>query len=222
MVYHIRGEPFAKKMADATPNYIGVQCPNCDCTLGVFSNPKPTVDAVVHWNGGIVMVYRSVKVIPEGLKRLGYEWTGPEELEGYALPGGFLEFGEDPELAAVREPAEETGLQIKQPELLGVFGNPLRDYGRGNISIAYKMTGEGEGVKIVDTHEPDLKDVVRLTIAEIENLWGRILFDHTHILNAWRVSVNPGLRTMSLDQLVRSYGFLEPRIMDEEYYRPLS
>lgn len=57
---------------------------------------------------------------------------------GIALPGGFVNYGEDPKDAAVREVREETGARIKIKKLLGVYGDPKRDPRAHNVSIVYE------------------------------------------------------------------------------------
>lgn len=55
----------------------------------------------------------------------------------YALPGGFVEYGETTEDAARRELHEETGLKVRQLHLVGVYSDPKRDPRRHTISVAY-------------------------------------------------------------------------------------
>jgi 8-oxo-dGTP diphosphatase len=55
----------------------------------------------------------------------------------YALPGGFVEYGEPTETAARRELAEETGLKVRQIHLVGVYSDPKRDPRGHTISVAY-------------------------------------------------------------------------------------
>ncbi|MDH4233470.1 MAG: NUDIX hydrolase, partial [Nitrospirota bacterium] len=55
-------------------------------------NPVPTVDAIIRYSDGIILIKR----------------TNPPE--GWALPGGFVDCGETLEAAVVREAKEETGL----------------------------------------------------------------------------------------------------------------
>jgi 8-oxo-dGTP diphosphatase len=57
----------------------------------------------------------------------------------YALPGGFVELGETTEHAALRELKEETGIEGRDPELIGVYSDPNRDPRHHCISAAYLL-----------------------------------------------------------------------------------
>lgn len=79
--------------------------PHCSrCSRFYYSNPAPAACCFVAWDDKLLFVQRSVE------PRLGY-WT---------MPGGFVEVGESPEEAALRELHEETGLVGVRPHLLGV------------------------------------------------------------------------------------------------------
>jgi 8-oxo-dGTP diphosphatase len=66
------------------------------------------------------------------IKRLNEPFKGE-----WALPGGFVDHGEDLESAAMRELSEETGLKVQAPKQVGAFGDPDRDPRGHVISIAY-------------------------------------------------------------------------------------
>lgn len=55
----------------------------------------------------------------------------------FALPGGFLEYGETTETGARRELMEETGIKAKSLRLVGVYSDPKRDPRGHTISLAY-------------------------------------------------------------------------------------
>jgi 8-oxo-dGTP diphosphatase len=65
---------------------------------------------------------------------------------GHALPGGFVDIGETVEDAAVREAREETGLDVKLGELLGVYSDPARDPRGHTVAIVFVATASGEPV----------------------------------------------------------------------------
>ncbi len=57
----------------------------------------------------------------------------------YALPGGFVEYGETVEAAVQRELEEETGVRTGITRLVGVYSAPDRDPRRHNVSVAFLM-----------------------------------------------------------------------------------
>ena len=61
----------------------------------------------------------------------------PPFQDRYALPGGFVDYGETAEQAAARELMEETGLAATSLSLVGVYSEPGRDPRRHVVSIAY-------------------------------------------------------------------------------------
>jgi len=63
---------------------------------------------------------------------------------GWALPGGFVDIGEQLERAAVREAREETALQVQLVALLGCYSDPGRDARGHTVSAVYVATASGE------------------------------------------------------------------------------
>src|ERR1700751_1078655 len=89
-------------------------------------NPLPTVDTIIEVSDGqIVLIER--KNFPEG----------------WALPGGFVDYGESAETAAVREAKEETSLDVKLVEQFHAYSDPNRDPRFHTASIVYIATAEG-------------------------------------------------------------------------------
>jgi ADP-ribose pyrophosphatase YjhB (NUDIX family) len=67
----------------------------------------------------------------------------------YALPGGYVDYGETTEHAAARELAEETSLAAVTMSLIGVFSDPHRDPRGHTVSIAYRVGVANYGVQPV-------------------------------------------------------------------------
>jgi AmmeMemoRadiSam system protein A len=119
-------------------------------------NPYLTVDVIVETPRGIVLVLRA------------------REPRGWALPGGFVEYGEDPASAARREVKEETGLDVELSDLLGVYGAPDRDPRQHNVSIVYvgRASGEPAGGD----------DAARAEVFSLDALPRPLCFDHDEIV----------------------------------------
>ena len=95
-------------------------CDECNGWL----NPALAADAAVKRGNDILLIQRKF----------------PPMQGSWALPGGFVERDEAPEIAAVRELLEETGLKGTNPELLMVMGEPKRDPRKHIISIVYSIS----------------------------------------------------------------------------------
>jgi 8-oxo-dGTP diphosphatase len=61
---------------------------------------------------------------------------------GWALPGGFVDYGERVEHAAIREAKEETGLDVTLTGLVGVYSHPSRDLRQHIISTVFSATAK--------------------------------------------------------------------------------
>ena len=133
------------------------KCPKCGLPGPRFRNPAPTVDIIIEYQDrGLVLIQRSKP-----------PW-------GWALPGGFVEYGETLEAAARREAREETGLEV---ELLGQFhaySEPHRDPRGHTITMVFVARGYGV---------PQAGDDARsLGVFAPEQLPDPLAFDHGQIL----------------------------------------
>jgi 8-oxo-dGTP diphosphatase len=97
-----------------------------------------------------------------------------------ALPGGFVDIGETVEQACIREAYEETNINVKILNLIGVFSDPKRDPRGHNISIAFLC------VPVSENENPRAKDDARsLEIVSLDKLKDlKLAFDHIEIIKA--------------------------------------
>jgi 8-oxo-dGTP diphosphatase len=105
-------------------------------------NPAPTVDVVIEVGADRRIVFIRRKNPPHG----------------WALPGGFVDYGEKVPDAAVREAKEETGLDVRLVALLGVYSDPARDPRKHTLSVVYVGRADGEPAGADDAAEARLFD----------------------------------------------------------------
>ena len=94
----------------------------------------------------------------------------------WALPGGFVEYGESVENAAVREAKEETSIDVELKDLVNVYSKPDRDPRGHTITIAFTAKGDFANKKADD----DASDINIFSPDELDEL--NIAFDHEEII----------------------------------------
>jgi purine-nucleoside phosphorylase len=123
-----------------------------------YKNPVPTVDIIIELpNGKIVLIRRQNPPF------------------GWALPGGFVDYGESLEEAAIREAEEETNLKVRLIRQMHTYSRPDRDPRRHTITTVYIARSEGSP-KAAD-------DAVEIGLFDQSNLPSPLAFDHGQILN---------------------------------------
>jgi ADP-ribose pyrophosphatase YjhB (NUDIX family) len=122
-----------------------------------YRNPVPTVDIIIEvGDGKIVMILRKNEPI------------------GWAIPGGFVDYGESLEDAAVREAKEETSLDVTLLEQMHTYSEPGRDPRQHTISTVYIATGKGI--------PKEADDAAEIGIFTEDTLPSPLMFDHGRIL----------------------------------------
>ena len=101
--------------------------------------------------------------------------ANPPFMGSWALPGGFVEEGEQVIDAAPRELSEETGLRVDQLELLGVYDTPGRDPRGWTVSVVYIARLQSE-TPVVGAD--DASDARWFSVEELPEL----AFDHALII----------------------------------------
>ncbi len=122
-----------------------------------YRNPLVTVDIIIEINKGIVLIER----------------VNPPH--GWALPGGFVDYGESLETAAVREAKEETSLDAVLEEQFHTYSAPDRDPRQHTVSTVFIAKASG-----IPKAEDDAKN---LGIFTEDSLPSPLAFDHGRIVS---------------------------------------
>lgn len=137
-----------------------------------YRNPAPTVDIIIEL---IDIPYRPIVLIER--KNIPLGW---------AIPGGFVDYGESVETAAIREAKEEVSLDVELIEQFYVYSDPKRDKRKHTIAIVFIATAKGEP-KAAD----DAKDLGIFSLWEIPT---NLCFDHDQIMKDYRRYRDYGIR----------------------------
>lgn len=138
--------------------------------MAAITTPLLTVDIIIRYEGGIVLIERK------------------NHPPGWALPGGFVEVGESVEDAAIREAKEETSLNVALTEQFHAYSAPDRDPRFHTASVVFIGVGTG-GLK----GEDDAKEA-RVFLEGA--LPGTIAFDHRKIISDYFEYLRTGKRPL--------------------------
>ena len=105
---------------------------------------------------------------------------------GWALPGGFVDYGESLEKAAVREAKEETSLDVVLTEQFYTYSDPRRDARHHTVSTVFIASAQGE------PRGADDAKVARLF--HEKDLLTPLVFDHGQILRDYFAFKKSGIR----------------------------
>ncbi len=132
-----------------------MQCPHCQKEIQTYRNPVPTVDIIIEIDSKIVLIERKNPPF------------------GWALPGGFVDYGESYEDAAIREAKEETGFEVTSLRQFHTYSKPGRDPRCHTASTVF--TGSATG-------EPLAGDDAAVAKVFSEDNLPPLAFDHAEIL----------------------------------------
>ncbi|MBI5838039.1 MAG: NUDIX hydrolase [Candidatus Eisenbacteria bacterium] len=93
--------------------------------MKTWQRPGVSVDMLIEHQGRLVLVYRR------------------NEPVNWALPGGYVTYGEKIEDSARREAMEETGLELVDLEQFHVYSDPGRDPRQHSITTVFLAQGRG-------------------------------------------------------------------------------
>ena len=94
----------------------------------------------------------------------------------WALPGGFVEYGESVETAAIREAKEETDIDVELIDLVNVYSKPDRDPRGHTVSVVYTSKGNMD----IKKAGSDAKDISIFSHEKLDEI--DIAFDHKEII----------------------------------------
>ena len=101
-------------------------CERCGATVRTWQRPGVSVDMLIEVGGRLVLVYRRNDPV------------------NWALPGGYVAYGESLEDAARREAREETGLGLEGLRQFHAYSDPGRDPRQHSITTVFLSRGRGE------------------------------------------------------------------------------
>ena len=128
-----------------------------------YRNPVPTVDLIILTREKPELEKRGITLIKR--KNPPYGW---------ALPGGFVDYGETVENAAIREAYEETGLKVKLLRQFHVYSSPERDPRLHTVTTVF--IAEAEGIPAGQD------DALEAKIFYYPHIPEDIAFDHADII----------------------------------------
>lgn len=128
--------------------------------MDTYRNPIPTVDIIVEL---IDRPHRPIVLI----ERLNPPY-------GWAIPGGFVDYGETVETAAQREAQEELNIAVELIEQFHVYSDPNRDPRKHTLSVVFLATAKG------DPQAGD--DAKAMGIFHAWEIPENLCFDHDRIL----------------------------------------
>lgn len=102
----------------------------------------------------------------------------------YALPGGFLDYNEDPQQGCLRELMEETNITGYSSSLFTVKSDPLRDPRKHILSLVYEVNVSEDSIPegkddALSAHFYDLEEV-------LSNGIDHFAFDHFNIISEYK------------------------------------
>ncbi len=121
-----------------------------------LKSPKPTVDAIVLKKDKLLLIKRKYEPF------------------GWALPGGFIEYGESAETAVERELKEETGLKAVSINQFHTYSSPDRDERFHTMSVVFIVEVLGDAIAS--------DDAAQIGWFSLDNL-PEIAFDHKKIMD---------------------------------------
>jgi 8-oxo-dGTP diphosphatase len=137
-----------------------MRCGQCGADIPVYKNPTPTVDIIIELAGGIVLIERKNPPL------------------GWALPGGFVDYGESFEDAAVREAKEETGLDVTLIRQFHTYSHPDRDKRQHTASTVFIATAVGIPVGADDARQAQI--FTKESLPELAFDHAAVLHDYFH------------------------------------------
>lgn len=127
-----------------------------------MKQPRLTVDVICRIGDRIVLIERK------------------HEPLGFAIPGGFVDYGETLEKAAARELKEETGLTVRNLRQFRAYSDPKRDPRGHTVAVVFIGDAKGQPKGGDDAASAHLVSLDRLP---------KMAFDHKRILADYKRSL---------------------------------